>query len=189
LISRCPLSKVITHPQKKLQHLAGRYLLPYLFPGFPNSEIEVADTRKPFLPGEQYHFSISHCSKYAAAIVSSSKRVGIDVELVTPRLHNIKKKFLHHTELGFVQSLPEACQLDMLSILWSVKEAMFKWYGEGEVDFSEMLRTRSFELQEEGQVYATFIKKPLEHELVLHYKLMEGLTLVWLATNPGQENS
>src|SRR4051812_41315086 len=134
---RVPLSKVIHHPQKKLQHLAGRYLLPYLWPDFPNQEIEVADTRKPFLPKEQYHFSISHCNKYAAAIVSSTRRVGIDVELVTPRLHNIKKKFLHPTELHFVQSLPETRQLDLLSILWSVKESMYKWYGEGEVDFSE----------------------------------------------------
>ena len=45
-----PLQRSITHPHKRLQHLAGRYLLPFLFPDFPHEEIEIADTRKPFLP-------------------------------------------------------------------------------------------------------------------------------------------
>src|SRR5687768_8678117 len=101
-----PLQRTITHPQKRLQHLAGRFLLPTLFHDFPQHEIAVADTRKPFLPNEQYHFSISHCSTYAAAIVSSTHRVGIDVEITTPRLENIRHKFLHPDELRFVNIFP-----------------------------------------------------------------------------------
>ncbi len=81
-LAEVPLKREIVHPQKRLQHLAGRYLLPFLFPDFPYKEIEIADTRKPFLRDEQYHFSISHCSNYAAAFVSSDKRVGGDVELI-----------------------------------------------------------------------------------------------------------
>ena len=46
---------------KRLQHLAGRYLLYALFDDFPLEEIVIADTRKPFLENEKYHFSISHC--------------------------------------------------------------------------------------------------------------------------------
>ncbi|MBP9606483.1 MAG: 4-phosphopantetheinyl transferase, partial [Ferruginibacter sp.] len=75
-----PLQKKITHPHKRLQHLAGRFLLRKLFPHFPLKLIKIAETRKPFLPGEQYHFSISHCGDYAAVIVSSKYRVGVDVE-------------------------------------------------------------------------------------------------------------
>ena len=44
-----PLQREITHPHKRLQHLAGRYLLKYLFPDFPTELIRIADTRKPFL--------------------------------------------------------------------------------------------------------------------------------------------
>ena len=44
----------ITHPHKRLQHFAGRYLLPYLFADFPSEQIAIADTRKPYLPEEQY---------------------------------------------------------------------------------------------------------------------------------------
>ena len=48
-----PLHRDVTHPHKRLQHLAGRFLLQYLFPAFPYHLIEIADTRKPFLPDEQ----------------------------------------------------------------------------------------------------------------------------------------
>lgn len=178
-----PLQRQITHPHKKLQHLAGRFLLPFLYADFPNNEIAVADTRRPFLPKEQYHFSISHCSKFAAAIVSSNQRVGIDVELVTHRLHKIKSKFLHAEEQRFVNTLLAAQQLPVLSILWSAKEAMYKWYGEGEVDFSEMMRVLPFEIKQNGELNAAFIKGNLQQKLILHYKLFQDLTLVWVASD------
>lgn len=145
-----PLQRSITHPHKRLQHLAGRYLLRFLFPDFPNEEIEIADTRKPFLPDEQYHFSISHCGDYAAALVSSTARVGIDIENITARVEKIKHKFLHPDELQFVHAHESAKQIELLTLLWSVKEAMFKWWGRGDVDFSEVLRVNDFIFSEEG---------------------------------------
>ena len=75
---QAPLQREITHWHKRLQHLAGRLLLKELYPEFPISLIRIADTRKPFLENEPYHFSISHCGDYAAAIVSREFRVGID---------------------------------------------------------------------------------------------------------------
>src|SRR5882762_10719941 len=74
-LEKVPLKKDVSHPHKRLQHLAGRYLLPTLFSDFPLEEILIADTRKPFLPNERYHFSISHCGDFAAAIISSRSRV------------------------------------------------------------------------------------------------------------------
>ena len=71
-LEKVPLKKDVSHPFKRRQHLAGRYLLPYLFPDFPVQEIRIADTRQPFLASEKYHFSISHCGNYAAAIVSTN---------------------------------------------------------------------------------------------------------------------
>lgn len=177
-----PLQRDITHPHKRLQHLAGRYLLPFLFPDFPHHEIEIADTRKPFLPSEQYHFSISHCSDYAAAIVSNKNRVGVDVEVITERVNKIKHKFLHPEELRFVNSQSTNKQINLLTLLWSAKEAMFKWYGLGEVDFSDMMRTFPFELKDEGEIDAAFMKDDLQQKLILHYKMMEGLSLVWVAS-------
>ncbi|HYM92976.1 MAG TPA: 4-phosphopantetheinyl transferase, partial [Chitinophagaceae bacterium] len=93
-----PQHRDVTHPHKRLQHLAGWFLLQFLFPDFPYKLIKIADTRKPFLPGEQYHFSISHCGDFAAAIVSKDRRVGIDIEIPTPKVEKIIHKFLSPKE-------------------------------------------------------------------------------------------
>jgi phosphopantetheinyl transferase len=102
-LSAVPLQRDISHKHKRLQHLAGRYLLQYLFPDFPYSLIKIADTRKPFLNNESYHFSISHCDNYAAALVSKNNRVGVDIELVVPAIEKIQHKFLSDEELTKIQ--------------------------------------------------------------------------------------
>src|SRR6187549_158058 len=130
-----PQHRNVTHPHKRLQHLAGRFLLQFLFPDFPYHLIQVADTRKPYLPNEEYHFSISHCGDYAAVIVSKDHRVGIDIELVTEKVERIKHKFLSAEELNNIQHTTHNTQY--LTLLWSCKEAVFKWYGNGGVDFKD----------------------------------------------------
>lgn len=135
--SNVPVHRDVTHPHKRLQHLAGRFLLQYLFPDFPYELITIADTRKPFIPDERYHFSISHCGDYAAAIVSSSSRVGIDIEIPVEKLEHIRHKFLKPEEEARFPALKSADHLRFLTQLWSAKEAVYKWYGLGKVDFRE----------------------------------------------------
>lgn len=179
-LSKVPVSRTITHPHKRLQHLAGRFLLPYLFNDFPSQEIEIAGTRKPFLPNEQYHFSISHCGNYAAAIASSTDRVGIDVEMKTPRVEKIKSKFLNANELRFVNAQMVSKRLDILNVLWSAKEAMFKWYALGEVDFSDMMQTFPFMLNGQGEIHAAFLKGDFQEKLLVRFQHNDELSLAWV---------
>lgn len=175
-----PLHREVTHPHKRLQHLAGRFLLQYLFPDFPYELIRIADTRKPFLPGEQYHFSISHCGDYAAAIVSRSSRVGVDVEVPVPRILRIADKFLspREKEIYGIPANPQSGNDYLLpTICWSAKEAVFKWYGEGAVDFRSHIQLG--EMDPVRQIIScTFAKTGAEP--VIHFKKFEGLVLAWV---------
>lgn len=183
--STVPLQREITHPHKRLQHLAGRYLLRFLYPDFPHNEILIASTRKPFLLDEQYHFSISHCGDYAAAIVSSNHRVGIDIEIPTAKVLRIAHKFLSEEEgqeFG-IWNLESGIQLltsnfILPTLLWSSKEAIFKWWGNGEVDFSKMIRLEKFQLETKGSFNAFFQQTPLQ----LNYEMFEKLCLAWVIT-------
>jgi len=194
-----PLQRSITHPHKRLQHLAGRFLLKHLFDDFPYREIQIASTRKPFLPDEQYHFSISHCGDYAAAIVSKNERVGIDIEIPTEKVFRILHKFLHKEELmQFQLASSQVVLLDeqlgdfeledadpaFPTLLWSIKESIFKWWGWGEVDFSDAMRLSYFEAQEQGALSAMFIKNEIEIPLTVQYHRWENLILTWTATAP-----
>ncbi len=181
-LDKVPLIRSISHPHKRLQHLAGRFLLQYLFPDFPLMLIQVADTRKPFLPQESHHFSISHCGSFAAAIVSTEKRVGIDIEEPGQRILAIVPKFLSERERGL--TLPHATDQLMLTatILWSAKEAMFKWYSLGEVDFRKHLQVEAidFKNSESGSVLADF-RKYGHQSLSLSFQLWPNLVLCWIS--------
>ena len=136
-LNSVPLKQRVTHPYKRLQHLAGRLLLPELYEDFPLADIIIADTKKPFLEDEKYHFSISHCGNFAGAIASSRNRVGMDIEFMSPRLKGISPKFLNEDERKYLEKWQymSALHLQMITIIWSAKEAIFKWYGAGNVDF------------------------------------------------------
>ena len=168
-LQKVPLQQNITHPHKRLQHLAGRYLLQYLFPDFPYEEILIADTRKPYLPNEQYHFSISHCGNYAAAIVSSTLRVGIDIEIPSEKVQRIAHKFVHENELKFLDMSTVNSQL--LTVLWSAKESLFKWYSLGKVDFKENMQLSDHIQKQNDSLILPFVfKKDEMIELNIHVK-------------------
>ena len=57
-LKKITLEKEITHPHKRLQHLAGRYLLQFLEPLFPLQLLTISPSRKPVLTDNSFHFSI-----------------------------------------------------------------------------------------------------------------------------------
>jgi phosphopantetheinyl transferase len=187
-LEKVPLQRSITHPHKRLQHLAGRLMLKTLFPDFPYDLIQIADTRKPFLANEAYHFSISHCGDFAAAIVSRDKRVGIDIEMPTQRIERISRKFLNDKELVWLDKLSYVDAGEnitdrsrFLTLLWSVKEAVYKWYGNGEVDFREHIQLQDFDWMEEGVLNCEF-RKGFAVELEVSYKMFEEICLTWVVS-------
>ncbi|MBC7850017.1 MAG: 4'-phosphopantetheinyl transferase superfamily protein [Chitinophagaceae bacterium] len=185
-LEKVPLKKDVTHPYKRLQHLAGRYLLPQLFENFPLPAIEIADTKKPFIPGDRYHFSISHCGNYAAAIASSSKRVGVDVELVSPRLFDISPKFLNNEEKSFIaewEVMPQM-HLQLITVLWSAKEAIYKWHGNGKMDFKRNMYLNGpivFNADETIELPFLFDKGETI-PLIVIAKIFDPLVMAWVKT-------
>jgi phosphopantetheinyl transferase len=189
-LQRVPLKRDVNHPHKRLQHLAGRFILAYLHPDFPLHEILIADTRKPFLPNEKHHFSISHCEQYAAAIVSSTNRVGVDIEMVTPKLEALQHKFLSGAEWQLAvnswqltyNTVINSRQYHLQTILWSCKEAIFKWYGYGGVDFKKHMQfTGIMQINKNGELQLLFdFVKELPKQLLVKVILFDGLVLAWV---------
>jgi phosphopantetheinyl transferase len=201
-LEKVSLQRSITHPHKRLQHLAGRYLLRYLFTDFPDEEIEIASTRKPFLPDEQYHFSISHCGNFAAAIVSKNERVGIDIELISDKVTKIAHKFLNDTEKTVVNSQlsivngeqasdkrqmstsnnDEAVLITIdelqLTLFWCAKETVYKWWGRGEVDFKNHINLHNVEIAKQTFI-AAFTKLAVPELLTINYYVFDNLCLTF----------
>jgi phosphopantetheinyl transferase len=182
-----PVQREIRHWHKRLQHLAGRLLLKEMYPGFPVELIQIADTKKPFLENEPFHFSISHCGDYAAAMASKTHRVGVDVELLNEKIEQIQHKFTSDDELKILtQHSARNIQysifnIQYLTLCWSVKESVFKWWGRGQVDFKKDIAIKSITgLPEQGVVHCIFKD---EFELHVHYLFFNNNFLTWVLTD------
>jgi 4'-phosphopantetheinyl transferase EntD len=183
-LEKVPLKRDVSHAQKRLQHLAGRYLLTELFPDFPLEAILIADTRKPYLSDEKYHFSISHFGQYAAAIVSNIYRVGVDVEKASPTIEKIRNKFLSELEtaIAFEGIEKSGHRLRQLTLLWSAKESIFKWYSLGQVNFKEHICwTEPYFIRsgEMGELCFEF-RKDGTVPLSVYYKMFDDLVLTFV---------
>lgn len=168
----------VSNSKKIIQHLAGRYSLLALEPSFPLQDIQISAANKPYLANHLWQFSISHCKNFAAVAISSHETVGIDVEYITPKVALIQHKFCSASETRWLNSLLPSQKLTALTLIWSAKEALFKWWGYGGVDFSDHLLTQPFELKETGEIHAAFLHPLYQTNLLLRYYCWEQMVLV-----------
>jgi len=166
-----PLHRSVTHPHKRLQHLAGRFLLRYLFPDFPLEQVQIADTKKPFLPDETYHFSISHCGDYAAVIISRDHRVGIDIEIPADKVKRVAHKFISPDE----QRVIHPNTLEEITQVWSAKEAVFKWHGAGLVDFRQHIQLKEYN----NDIFTCYFSKT-DSWVAIYLKFLSPLCLSYI---------
>jgi 4'-phosphopantetheinyl transferase len=95
----------------------------------------------------------------------------VDVELVSEKVERVKHKFLTPEELLLAEKTAEAWQrssvnsqlstvnCQLLTSCWSIKEALFKWKGSGEVDFRKHLRIERLQIKgNEGTAQCRVLK-------------------------------
>jgi phosphopantetheinyl transferase len=192
-LEKVSVQKEITHLHKRLQHLAGRYLLQMLDPDFPFHLIKIAESKKPLLSNGKLYFSISHCGDFAAAIVNENKLVGIDVELVSPKIELVKTRFLSSPELNLaaiksVELQSPDYELQTLNhklhtLFWSAKESIFKWYGKGHLSFKNNMSLNELYFENgQGFINASFIKDE-KVDLKIAFRFFEKLCLAWVVSN------
>ncbi|MBX2844370.1 MAG: 4'-phosphopantetheinyl transferase superfamily protein [Flammeovirgaceae bacterium] len=124
---------------KQKQWLASRILIKKLLElnNLPYSGISKDKFNKAILLDSTLHLSISHCKDYAIAIIDKEKSTGIDIELVSPRIQIIAKKFLSDFEKD------NTCWSDEeLTVYWCAKEAMYKLYGRKQLFFNRELKVK-----------------------------------------------
>jgi phosphopantetheinyl transferase len=145
-ISKVEPARLINHPLRQLQHLAGRYLLSLLVPDALFFEIRYDDGGKPYFENGKLSFSISHSENHVAVIVSEKKQIGIDLQCVTEKALLIKNKFLSEQEFNLLKAV-FSDQILAASAGWVIKEACYKWLGHQGLNFIEQIRIEQIEVE------------------------------------------
>ncbi len=76
------------------------------------------------------HISISHTRGYVAILLSEGERVGVDIEYRSDRVEGIASRFIRPDE--------HADNTDAKLLLWSAKEAVYKYFSEDHLAFFDM---------------------------------------------------
>jgi 4'-phosphopantetheinyl transferase len=165
-----------TSPRKQLEWLSSRYLL-QLLTGKNYRLATIKDENgKPYLIGSNQHISLSHSSKFTAAVISS-EFTGIDIQYYTDKIERIKKKFLSDKEDEYYALNPS---INLLHIYWGAKEALFKVYGKGSVDFKKHLYIEPFSIEKEGEFIGNILKDDVKFRYNMKYILHDEYVLVYV---------
>ena len=91
---------------------------------------------KPLL-NSKYNISISHSHEIAAIAISDNSKIGLDIQLNENKIFNIQNKFLNKSEKLNIGDDPT---VDILTMVWTSKESIYKAIGLKGVSFSENIK-------------------------------------------------
>ena len=159
----------IQNEERKIQHLAVRLLFSLMMPEANMNDLVMADNGKPYLKGVPFHFSFSHCKGYAACAVSDHFPIGIDIEIIHPRIAKVAHKFLNDAEKAMLVNLNEEVALKQLAFFWAAKEAMYKKHEQLGIDFARDFNILKLTNLDRGMVPAEITHKGIISSVQLDY--------------------
>lgn len=165
--------------KRKKEFCITNLLLKELLGSF--SPIEKTETGKPVLPNSRFNLSISHADLYSAIYLSEGKECGVDVEVVNFRINRIAPKFVSDYEELYV---PKHKSNAYYTIIWCVKEAIYKWYAKRGLDFKENMIIHPITIaQSGGPVYFEFVKDGKKVVDIANYQIIDNHVIAWLAAD------
>lgn len=167
------------HAEYRLLERLISYELVRKLTGEEHFSIEHDASGRPLLKG--WNISISHTRGWAAVILSTEKRVAIDVEYLSDRVNRVAHKFIRTDEFCVDKDgrpLVEDSNDRLLGRLinWCAKETAYKFFTEEDLQFFEM-RLSHFEPQKQGRVVVEDLKVP--KRLEVNYETNSEFVLTW----------
>ena len=143
LISKLDLSKncikrldTIKSSELRKQFLSVRNLINYN--NINLNDLYYDDNGAPFLKSKKY-ISISH-TNYFSAIALCENPVGIDIQDFRNKITSIKDKFLNDNEIKLI----DVNSIKDLTIVWSIKESIYKMYQKQGLSFKKNIIIQNF---------------------------------------------
>ena len=148
----CPSQ--LHHPKKRLEWLAGRYLIRYLYEldGIPYRGLDKDGSGKPFPIGHRGHVSVTNSFPWVAVQIHPDRPVGIDLETLRPRMVDVVTRILNSEE-----AKDAGTDTRKHGVYWCAKEALFKWSGRRPVSLRSDISVGPFVMADRGLLSGTVL--------------------------------
>lgn len=158
--------------KRRREFLAARNALHVLSPNF---QLEKDKNGRPFFTNSKQQLSISHADGWAAAIVGTEP-LGIDIENYREKIIRVAPKFMSATDMEFLMALGE---VEAYTLLWSIKESVFKRFSNFHLDFKKEMQLAMPVLKREGNLKVNLRKNGLPEQIEVGYELGNDFVLTW----------
>lgn len=166
----------IKHQQKRKEFSTTRKLKQLLF---GETSIQYNESGSPYILNYNNHLGISHAHN-TVCIAQSSKKIGVDLELISDKAKRVAKKFCSEDE----KKLFDINSSFDMSLLWSFKESLYKISDRKELIFLEDLKIEKVNHQFIGNVRC---KNGFE-KYYLHFEVHNMLILTFTTDEIIQSN-
>ena len=144
--------------------------------GYTDFDLEYDEFGKPHLK-DGNHISISHSHEFSTIIISNQK-VGIDIELQREKIIKIADKFVGY-EFEFLNKQNQEEYIKILTVIWGIKESIFKICNEIGISFKNHIQAKAFEMKDQsGSASLDFQNK--KEDFSFHFEEIENCILVYV---------
>jgi phosphopantetheinyl transferase len=163
----------ITSQNRKKEWLVVRCLVNIILPE-EESFIFYSESGNPYL--KNYSIGISHTNNFVSVLISKTENVAVDIQEITKKTIEIKDKFLSEEE---IKAFDVENQI-VTTLLWTIKETVFKWYGHKNLPFAEMINILPFSVENQG-----LVKVCLKKNIILNvlYSVTEKYCISFINSN------
>jgi phosphopantetheinyl transferase len=142
--------------------------------GYTDFDLDYDQFGKPHLKDGK-HISISHSHEFAT-VIFSDEITGIDIELQRDKIIRIADKFVE-PEWEFLNKENQD-YIRKLTVIWGVKESIFKIRNEAGISFKDHIHVHPFEIKDQsGIANLHFQNKSIQFKY--HFIEIDNFTLVY----------
>jgi 4'-phosphopantetheinyl transferase len=145
--------------------------------GYTDLDLFYDEYGKPHLKDGK-HISISHSFEFST-IVISNRTVGIDLELVKEKVLKIASRFMN---ISHLEGLSEEDKIKKATVIWGIKEAIFKIKNQKGISFPDHIFENPFSLNDSKGVALLRFNNKEEH-FNFKFEFIENYTLVYTFKN------
>ena len=158
---------------KKKEWLACRNILKAITDESPQISYDIDG--KPFLKDDIYNISMSHSATYAAVYLNKNSLAGVDIQKIKPSISAGADFFLNDDELNWADIQNNL----QMHLIWSAKEAAFKYSGLNELDFKKDIRLKPFRGNQNELIEVNIFNRGTVTTIRIGYSLFEQYVLTW----------
>jgi phosphopantetheinyl transferase len=130
---------------------------------------------KPHL-NDGKHISITHSHEFSA-IILSDQNTGIDIERRRDKIINIADKFVD-LESRFLDKQAHSDYISRLTVIWGVKESVFKICNEPGISFKNHIQVVSFQMND-SRGFAELKMEQVQRFFEIYFEEIENFNLVY----------